>query len=169
MFWTLIPNPHWTSTSLHHGTKSTNPQIHMAPVYTLTPEPQPQPQPHGSIAPSLNRSFYTTSLKAEQWSHVVLWFCGSGVKVYIGACGSVVQGSKFKTWWNWDQNMMKLGPKHGEIHILWWTTFCTLTVPYVRYIRYIYELYLKLRYIYFHPMGMLYCCHVTGKLTPRPV
>ena len=30
-------------------------------------------------------------------------------------------------------------------------------------------MYLKLRYIYFHPMGMLYCCHVTGKLTPKPV
>ena len=39
----------------------------------------------------------STSSKAEQWSHVVLWFCGSGVKVYIGAmesCGSVVQESK---------------------------------------------------------------------------
>ena len=30
-------------------------------------------------------------------------------------------------------------------------------------------MYLKLRYIYFHPMGMLYCCHVTGTLTPKPV
>ena len=30
-------------------------------------------------------------------SNGIMWFCGSGVKVYIGACGSVVQGSKFKT------------------------------------------------------------------------
>ena len=39
--------------------------------------------------------------------------------------------------WNLGQNMMKLGSKHGEIHILCMTTFCTLSVPNNGYIGYI--------------------------------
>ena len=74
-----------------------------------------------------------------------------------------------KTWWNWGQNMMKLGSKHGEIHILCTTTFCALSVPNIGHFGHIVSLCPVFGHIYFHPMGMLYCCHVTGKLTPRPV
>ena len=43
----------------------------------------------------------------------------------------------------------------------------------MRYILVIISLYLACevhwKCMEFHPMGMLYCCHVTGKLTPKPL
>ena len=57
-------------------------------------------------------------------------------------------GSTFKTWWNWGQNMMKLGPKHGEIHILCRTTFCPSFVPHMRDLRDIFQLSLIMRDIF---------------------
>ena len=84
----------------------------------------------------------STSSNSEQWSHEA-WGWGSGVKVYIGAMvpwgfeDLRIWGQRFKAWWNCDQNMMKLRSKHGEIHILCTTTFCTPSVPNNGYIGYI--------------------------------
>ena len=84
----------------------------------------------------------------------IMWICGfvdlwiRGQSVHRSHVDLWILRILVKTWWNWGQNMMKLGPKHGEIHILCRTTFCPSFVPHMRDLRDIFQLSLIMRDIF---------------------